>query len=159
MQSADEAFEPAKRKKNDSGNNWWWIAMLHTTWIILGVIGVWYAFTSWQFASQGEEVPATVIALAESYSSDSGTTYSPVFEYQVDGRTYTYESINSSDPPTHDIGERTTLLVYPDEPEKARENTFWEMWLLPVIMCPIAGLVAVVAIVLTVFVKPWKRKA
>ena len=158
MQTADEAFEPGKRKKSSSGDgNWWWILMLHLTWIILLVIGAWYGYTSWQFASGGNEVPATVIALAESYSSDSGTTYSPVFEYQVDGQTYTYESINSSDPPTHHVGEQTTLLVAPDDPESARENSFWELWLLPAIMCPVSLVVAVIAIVLTLFTKPWKR--
>jgi hypothetical protein len=160
MQSADEAFEPRKNKKSDSSGagNWWWLLMLHSTWIILLVIGVWYGFTSWRFSSAGTEVPAVVIALDESYS-DGSTTYSPVFEYQFEGQTYTYESVNSSSPPTHDIGERTTLLVDPENPKSARENSFWELWLLPVIMCPIAGIVAVVAIALTLFIKPWKRKA
>jgi hypothetical protein len=45
----------------------------------------------------------------------------------------------------------------PDDPEKARENSFWEMWLLPVIMCPVSGLVAVVSIVLTFVMRPRKR--
>lgn len=158
MQTADQAFEPAQRRKGGSENNWWWLLMLHATWIILLGIGVWYAYTSWQFTSAGDEVPATVIALAESYSSDSGTTYSPVFEYQVSGKTYTYESVNSSDPPTHHIGERTTLLVDPDDPERARENSFWELWLLPAIMCPVSLLVAAIAIVLTLVTKPWQRQ-
>ncbi len=159
MQTADEAFEPAQRKpkKPGSGGNWWWILMLHVTWIILLAIGVLYGLSSWKFARQGEEVPATVIELAESHSSDSGTTYSPVFQYRVDGRTYTYESINSSDPPSHRVGEQVTLLVDPDDPERARENSFWELWLLPVIMCPIALMTALISIVATVVTKPWQR--
>ena len=152
MQSADQAFEPKKRntnKQGNSGGNGWWIIMLHATWIILLIIGVWYGYTSWRFSSEGSEVDATVIALNESSDSD-GTTYSPVFEYQVGGKTYQYESVNSSNPPTHHVGERTTLLVMPDDPEKARENSFWEMWLLPAIMCPVSGLVAVISIALNI---------
>lgn len=157
MQTADQAFEPRKPVKGNSRGNWWWLLMLHGTWIILMGIGVLYTFTSWRFVTNGDEISATVIALTESHSADSGTTYSPVFEYQVDGQTYTYESVNASSPPTHELGEQTTLLVDPNNPEKARENSFWELWLLPVIMCPVSFMVAVIAIVLTLVMKPWKR--
>lgn len=157
MQSADEAFGPVKRRKNNSGISGWVLVLLHSTWIILLGVGIWYGYTSWRFVSAGDEVPATVIALAESYSSDSGVSYSPVFEYQVDGKTYTYESVNSSDPPTHRVGEQTTLFVDADDPEKARENSFWELWLLPVIMCPVSILVGGIALALTLVAKPWQR--
>ena len=156
MQTADEAFEPKKRPKNNASGNWWWLIMLHSTWVILFGIGALYGFASWRFVSAGSEVPATVISLTENYSSDSGTTYSPVFEYRVNGQTYTYESVNTSDPPSHQVGDHTTLLVDPKNPQSARENTFWELWLLPVIMCPVSLLVAVIAIVLTFVIKPWK---
>ena len=157
MQTADQAFDSNKPDKNRSGSNWWWLLMLHGTWVILFGVGILYGFSSWRFATNGTEVPATVIALTESHSSDSGTTYSPVFEYQIDGQTYTYESVNASSPPTHEVGEQTILLVDPDNPQKARENSFWELWLLPVIMCPVSALVAVIAIILTLVMKPWKR--
>lgn len=148
MQTADEAFEPVKSRKSSSGVSGWVLLMLHSMWIILLGVGIWYGYTSWQFANAGDEVPATVIALTESYS-DGSTTYSPIFEYEVDGKTYTYESVNSSSPPTHRVGEQTTLLVDPEDPERARENSFWELWLLPVIMCPVSLLVAAIAIALT----------
>jgi len=154
MQSADEIFGTGKRKQNRSGaGGAWWIWMLHATWVILLVIGVWYGYVSWGYVNEGVEVPAIVIELAES-SSDDGVSYSPVFEYAYRGQIYTYESINSSDPPTHDIGERTTLLVDPEKPTRARENSFWELWLLPVIMIPVAVIVAVIAIAAQFFFKP-----
>ena len=156
MQSADEAFEPTARKKSGGDNNWWWLLMLHATWIILLIIGVWYGYTSWRFASQGQRVPARVIALEENYSSDSGTTYSPVFEYSIGGKTYNYESVNTSDPPSHHVGQEAFLFVDPEDPDRAREDSFWELWLLPVIMCPIALMVAGIATALTVVMKPWR---
>jgi hypothetical protein len=157
MQTADEVFEPRKKPaKARSGENQWWLLMLHATWIILLGVGAWYAYTSWRFVSEGREVPATVVAL-ERVSGSDGVSYSPVFEYRVDGQTYTYESVNSSNPPTHEVGEQTTLLVMADDPESARENSFWELWLLPTIMCPVSGLVGVIAIVASVAVRVTKK--
>ena len=132
------------------GGNAWWILMLHATWIILLAVGVVYAFNSWRFVNRGERVAATVVEL-EVTNSD-GISYSPIFEYQVGGKTYSYNRVKSSNPPTHRVGDQTTLLVMPGNPERARENSFWELWLLPVVMCPVGGLVAVSAIVATVAV-------
>lgn len=154
MQSVDEIFGTGKsnQKRTGSGNTWW-IWMLHATWVILLVTGVWYGYVSWGYVNEGVEVPAVVIDLAES-SSDDGVSYSPVFEYAYRGQIYEYESINSSDPPTHDLGDRTILLIDPEKPSRARENSFWELWLLPVIMVPVAVVVAVITIALQLFFKP-----
>lgn len=151
MKVSDEIFSPADRKKSAPGgsSNPRWILILHVTWVILLGVGIWYGYTSWQFVSHGQVVSATVVALEEISDSD-GISYSPVFEYQIDGRIYTYESVNSSNPPTHDVGEQTELWVMPDNPERAREDSFWELWLLPVVMGLSAGLVAVIAIIASV---------
>jgi hypothetical protein len=93
----------------------------------------------------------------ERISDSDGTSYSPIFEYQVGGRTYTYESVNSSNPPTHDVGEQTTLLVMPEDPQSAREDSFWELWLLPAIMCPVAGLTAAISIAVTLAFRGGRR--
>ncbi len=97
------------------------------------------------FYTNGIEVQGTVVRLESTHSSDSGTTYSPVFRYTVDGQEYEYESVNSSSPPTHEVGEVTTLLYDPKNPSKARENSFWELWLLPCIMCPISFVMLVLS--------------
>jgi hypothetical protein len=154
MQTVDEISGPTKRKRGAS--NPWWILVLYATAVILFAIGAWYGYTSWRFVSQGEQVPATVVTLQEVSGSD-GTGYSPVFEYEVGGRTYSYESVNSSNPPTHKVGQQTTLWVMPDDPEQARENSFFELWLLPVIMGVVSGVVAVIAIVASVAVWLWRR--
>jgi hypothetical protein len=87
------------------------------------------------FFTTGTEVEGTVVRL-ESSSSDGSTTYSPVFSYTYEGQQYEYESVNSSNPPTNEVGDVETLLVDPANPSKARQNSFWELWLLPVILCP-----------------------
>ena len=105
--------------------------------IMLG-ISIWYTYTSYMFFSQGVEVQGTVVRLESSHSADSGTTYSPVFSYTINGQQYEYESVSSSNPPSNEVGDVETLLVDPDKPSKARQNSFWELWLLPCIMCPVS---------------------
>jgi hypothetical protein len=106
--------------------------------ILLGV-SVWYLYSSYVFSTTGVEVPGTVVRLESSHSSEGGTTYSPVFSYTYDDQKYEYESVNSSSPPSNEVGDVETLLVNPNDPSKARQNSFWELWLLPCILCPISA--------------------
>jgi hypothetical protein len=104
--------------------------------IMLGV-SVWYTYTSYVFSTTGVEVPGTVVRLEASHS-DGSTTYSPVYSYTYEGQTYEYESVNSSNPPANEVGDVETLLVNPNNPGKARQNSFWELWLVPCIMGPMS---------------------
>jgi hypothetical protein len=71
----------------------------------------------------------------------------------VEGKQYEYESVNSSSPPSHDVGEVVTLLYDPDNPGKARVNSFWELWLLSVILCPVSLVMIVLSIGIPVLVR------
>jgi len=104
--------------------------------IILALVGGWYLYSSWTYYSKGVEVQGTVVRLESHSSSDGGDSYSPVFSYTVDGKQYEYESVNSSNPPSNKVGDVVTLLYNPDNPAKARQNSFWELWLLPLVLCP-----------------------
>jgi len=137
MDNADQIFGSAEKRPRRQARGGCLGFGLQLIWVGLLGVGAYYAWSSWQFVTTGEEVDAVVIGLEEN-SSDDGTTYSPIFEYRYGGQTYTYESVNSSYPPSKDIGERATLLVDPDKPTRARENSFWELWLLPVIMIPVS---------------------
>lgn len=120
--------------------------------IIMAGVGIWYAIVSWGFYSKGVKVQGTVVRLASSSDSD-GTTYSPVFSYTVDGQQYEYESVNSSNPPSYSVGDTVTLLYDPAKPERARQNSFWELWLLPMILCPIAAFMMVLSIGIPLMVR------
>jgi hypothetical protein len=120
--------------------------------IMLGV-SIWYTYTSYIFTSTGVEVPGTVVRLESSHSSEGGTTYSPVFSYTYDDQKYEYESVNSSNPPSNEVGDVETLLVNPNNPSKARQNSFWELWLLPCIMCPISGVMIALSVGIPLLVR------
>lgn len=125
---------------------------LHLIWICLAAIGLYYAYVSWQFISNGVKVDAIVVEM-DTHSDSDGTSYSPIFEYAYEGKTYRYNSVNSSNPPTHRVGDHTVLLVNPENPEKARENSFWELWLLPAIMLPVSCGTGIGMTLLTFFVR------
>ena len=128
-------------------------ALLPISTIILLGLGVWYAYTSYMFSTNGIEVQGTVVRLESSSSSEGGTTYSPVFSYTVDGQQYEYESVNSSSPPSNEVGDVETLLYDPDNPGKARQNSFWELWLLPCILCPVSFLMIALSIGIPLLVR------
>ena len=119
--------------------------------IMLGV-SIWYGYSSYIFSTTGIEVQGTVVRLESSFS-DGSTTYSPVFSYAVDGQQYEYESVNSSSPPANQVGDVVTLLVDPEEPGRARQNSFWELWLLPCILGPVALFMLMLSVIIPLFVR------
>ena len=121
--------------------------------VILLAVSVWYTYSSYMFYSNGVEVQGTVIRLESSHSAEGGTTYSPVFSYIVDGQQYEYESVNSSSPPSNEVGDVETLLVDPNNPGKARQNSFWELWLLPCILCPVSFFMIILSIGIPMLVR------
>jgi hypothetical protein len=120
--------------------------------ILLGV-SIWYAYSSYMFYTEGVEVQGIVVRLEESSSGEGGVTYSPVFAYIVDGQQYEYESVNSSSPPTNKVGDIETLLIAPNNPGKARQNSFWELWLLPCILCPVSFFMIILSVGIPLFAR------
>jgi hypothetical protein len=120
--------------------------------LIMLVVGIWFGYSSYDFYTNGVEVEGTVVRLSAS-SGEDGVTYSPVFAYEYQERDYEYESINSSDPPSKQVGEVTTLLVDTTEPTRAREKSFWELWLLPVIFLPVSIFMLALTLAIVIYVR------
>lgn len=153
MQTVDEIFSDGNTTKPPRRKLGCAFALLPIGAVIMLIISLWFGYSSYQFVSSGIEVEGTVVRLESSHSSDSGTSYSPVFRYTVNGQEYEYESVNSSNPPTHQVGDVTTLLYQPDNPAKARVNSFWELWLAPVILFPISIMMLILSIVIPFLVR------
>ena len=60
------------------------------------------------------------------------------------GRTYTFTGGNSSDPPAYETGERVSLVCDRADPARARIDSWWELWLMPVVLGGAAAAVALV---------------
>ncbi|CAG1000704.1 hypothetical protein ANAEL_02937 [Anaerolineales bacterium] len=152
MQIENRAFSTDNTKKSPRKLGCAFVLLPISAIILLGV-SVWYTYSSYMFYSRGVEVQGTVVRLESSSSSEGGTTYSPVFSYTVDGRQYEYESVNSSNPPSNKVGDVETLLVDPNDPGKARQNSFWELWLLPCILCPVSFFMIILSIGIPLIVR------
>lgn len=70
--------------------------------------------------------------------NDNGTTmdtYAPVFKYEAnDGRSYTVQSKTSSMPAEFAVGQRVRILYDPRHPSRAKPDSFWQLWTLPLIL-------------------------
>jgi len=152
MQIENQAFSTGNTDKSPRKLGCAFVLLPISAIILLGV-SVWYTYSSYMFYSKGIEVQGTVVRLESSSSSEGGTTYSPVFSYTVDGQQYEYESVNSSNPPANMVGDVETLLVDPNNPGKARQNSFWELWLLPFILCPVSVFMIILSIGIPLLVR------
>jgi len=114
------------------------IIFLNLLLIVLGGWGAYIAYNNWQLRSTGLTTTGTVIRLDES-SGDGGTTYSPVFQYEVNGQIYEFESQNASSPPTHRVGEQDTIYYDPANPQNAQIDSFMDMWLAPGLLLCVGG--------------------
>lgn len=114
--------------------------------------GGYIAYNNYQLRTNGATTTGTVIRLEES-TSDGSTTYSPVFQYVVNGQTYEFESQNSSSPPTHRVGDEDTIFYDPTNPEKAQIDSFFDMWLAPgLLLCFGGGGIIVANVVALIWV-------
>jgi len=118
--------------------------------------GVYAAYVSWQLETNGERTSGTVVRLDEQDDADGGCcTYVPIVEFEVDGKTYSFEGDTASDPPQYDVNENVPVLYDPSDPNTAQINKFSERWLMPIILIP-AMIFA--SIILTFFmIRAWRR--
>lgn len=95
--------------------------------ISLGFFGIalYFFIDDYQLISNGEEVVATVIS----------NPSKPIFEYQIDGEDYNFETTVSSNPPSYYIGEEVSIYVNLDHSDEVLINTFTDRWLGIVILC------------------------
>lgn len=116
------------------------------SWLFTGIIllvglgmlgGAVYSFvTTWRFIGGAIAADGVVIALEERWSSaDGDSTYFPrvAFETQ-DRRRFEFTGDTGSQPAAFDVGEPVRVLFDPARPEMARIDSFFQLWLLPLIL-------------------------
>lgn len=83
-----------------------------------------------------------VIQLVAGTDSDGDTTYTPTYEYEVDGQTYTYKSkVSYGGLLVPDIGDVRTLLYNPNDPADVQVRSMFILIWLPLILIAIPILI------------------
>jgi hypothetical protein len=95
----------------------WFLRVFRIMGALFAMIGLGFGVYSAVFAIGAEEVQGTVVKMV----GDTGQ--SPVVEYEVKGRKFTYQSPLSSSPPAYCVGERISVLYHPNDPAKAQINS------------------------------------
>lgn len=104
----------------------------------LGMLGgaVYSFVTTWRFIGGAIAADGVVIALEERWSSADGDyTYFPQVAFETeDRRRFEFTGDTGSRPAAFDIGEPVRVLFDPARPETARIDSFFQLWLLPLIL-------------------------
>ena len=106
------------------------------------------------FLRTSHKVEATVVSYKISRSratstQSSRTMYLPVLQFQAPGgKLVSITGTVASHPPAYNIGELAEVRYLPKNPHGAKINSFWEMWMLPVIFAFLAPALLVFAYVL-----------
>jgi hypothetical protein len=104
----------------------------------LGMLGgaVYSFVTTWRFIGGAIAAAGVVIALEERWSSSDGDyTYYPRVAFETeDRRRFEFTGDTGSRPAAFDIGEPVRVLFDPARPEAARIDSFFQLWLLPLIL-------------------------
>ncbi|MDE7229724.1 MAG: DUF3592 domain-containing protein [Oscillospiraceae bacterium] len=97
-----------------------------------------------------EQVSARVVKMIEHKSggtsikhNKTSTTYAPVFEYEYEGKKYTYTSTVASNPPEFSTGQRVTIWVDPNAPNKIYYEPGGTSVLLSIVFRIVGGAAAV----------------
>lgn len=106
---------------------------------------LWFGWRGYTLTTNGETTTGRVIELSESTDGEGACcVYSPVFEYTVNSRRYTFESLNASDPPAYRVGQEVEVIYNVDDPNDAAVNSFGELWMVASILCGTTLILAVV---------------
>lgn len=91
--------------------------------------GAYYLYQSTQdFLGTALSAQGTVVELVRSRSRDS-TTYAPVVNFTTnEGKTISFTSTTSSNPPSYTEGETVQVFYQADRPEAAKINGFFSLW-------------------------------
>ena len=101
-----------------------------------------------------ESVSARVVKMIEHKSggtsikhNKTSTTYSPVFEYEYEGKKYTYTSTVASNPPEFSKGDPVMIWVDPNDPNKIYYEPDGASLIMSVVLMTAGGAAAVGGVV------------
>ena len=94
-------------------------------------LGIFFYVRTRRFLRTAVETTGTIVDLIESRSSEGGTTFQAVVEFQTaDGRSIRWQESMASNPPAGQPGEQIPVKYDPANPDKARIAKTFRLWFL-----------------------------
>ena len=109
---------------------------------VSAAVGIVIGQSNWSFASNALETEGTVIRMVA--TGKRGTL--PIVRYEVDGKSFEFQSSVSSSPPRHAVGDKVTILYHADEPHKGTIRSFMDQWLIATIFTGIGILFVLIGV-------------
>ncbi len=99
------------------------------------------------FLRNAQKTMATVVSYDSSHSSGSGATYMPILEFKTTGdKKVQFTSTVATNPPAYKLGEQVEIRFLPKNPQAAKINSFYDLWLLTTILAFVALVCFITAI-------------
>lgn len=124
----------------------------------IGVIDLTASFLVYRhterFVQSAGHAQGTVIKMVKADVRDADGARSPVYTFQDSaGKQHEIRSSAFRYPPAYQVGDTIPVIYQPDQPEKAKIDSFFEVWLFPLMAAGSGCVELVVALVLwtTVF--------
>jgi hypothetical protein len=113
-----------------------------------------------EFVKTAARTSGTVVRLVEGHSSDSGTTFHPVFVFRDSNkREHEIYSTVGSYPPAYKVGEGVPVLYQAEDPDNASVDGFFNLWLMPFVFGIICVVHLAAALILLVLIPTiWKAR-
>jgi hypothetical protein len=106
--------------------------------IIMLAVAAYFVVSNYEFSERAITVKGKVIDYDSYVSIDddgrSTTMYTPTFEYEFQGKTYTYKSSTSTSSKDYELNEFVDVLVDPEEPAEVLIDSFWMIWFVPILL-------------------------
>ena len=132
--------------------------------LVFILVSFWTYRNTQQFLAQSETAQGEVIdlVLRSSHDGDSGTSsgvYYPVVRFATaEGEYIEFQSGVGSQPPAYRIGDSVTVRYRPDNPYRARIDSFFQLWFLSVLFGGLGFVFGSIGLVLILVVYRTSRK-
>ncbi len=115
--------------------------------VIFFIIGFVVRQETAQFLERAVRVEGEVIALEETRDDEGKVLYKPVVAFVThQGERIEAVAGSAANPPAHRIGERVAIYYDPASPEQVKLDSFFELWLFPVVFLVLGALLGVGAL-------------
>ena len=132
--------------------------------LVFVLVSLWNVRSTKQFLAQSETAHGEVIdlVLGSSRTGDSGTSssvYYPVVRFAThEGEYIEFQSGIGSQPPAYRVGDRVTVRYRPDNPYRAKIDSFFQLWFLSVLFGGLGFVFGSIGLVLILVVYRTSRK-